>query len=195
MREIALTDTARSDVPEPLYQAALDCYLQFGLRKITLEDIARKAGVSRSTIYRQLGGKPEIVQMIAVRELTQIVMVIFAKLKPEDGLTTWAHIAFTEGLAILRDSPVIQKALRDERETLAGLTIQPQQSPNVVELTAAVLTPLVASNKDAARLTVSAEIAALLIVRLLFSLVLINENSEAEAVGLATALTQGLLKS
>ncbi|MGB0919857.1 MAG: TetR/AcrR family transcriptional regulator [Alphaproteobacteria bacterium] len=193
--KIELNPEFSADVPEPLYQAALECYLQYGLRKTTLEDIARKAGVSRSTIYRHLGGKPDIIQMIAMRELTALMGQIFDLLKPDAGLAEWAEIAFGDGLQLLRANKAVAKAINDEPELLSVLVIQPDQSPNILELTSLVLAPVVAGNKDAARLSVSPQLAATMIVRLLFSFVLINEAETDEPKAIARALVVGLLQN
>ncbi len=193
--KIELTAQPMDEAPPELYRAAVECFLQYGLRKITLEDIARKAGVSRSTIYRQLGGKPEIIQMIAMRELTALMYEVFELLDPNASLETWGQVAFSEGLHILRTNKVIQKAISDERETLALLVIQPAQSPNIIELTSMVLAPLIARNKDADRLSLSPQLAATMIVRLLFAQVLITETTPDEPTQIARALTDGLVKA
>ncbi|CAE7205122.1 truA [Symbiodinium microadriaticum] len=178
MAIIELSEVVRQDVPDKLYHAAVDSYLRYGLKKITLEDIAQSAGVSRSTIYRHLGGKPDIVQLIAMRELTRLMDEIFGLLKPEDSLRQWIDIAFADGLAVLRASPVIQKALNDEKESLATLVIQPDQHPTIIELTVAKLTPLLAGHKEAAALAIAPEIAATIIIRMLASMVLISETDQ-----------------
>ncbi|MEY4166731.1 MAG: hypothetical protein RIR52_555 [Acidobacteriota bacterium] len=43
-----------------IIDAALDCFLQFGYDKTTLEDIATRAGLSRTLLYLQFRNKEEI---------------------------------------------------------------------------------------------------------------------------------------
>lgn len=51
-----------------IVDAALDCFRRYGIAKTTVEDVARAAGVSRPTVYRQFrGGRDEIVLEVLVR--------------------------------------------------------------------------------------------------------------------------------
>lgn len=192
MQKFSIHMENTTEVPEHLYQAVVETYLQYGLRKTTLEDIARTAGVSRSTIYRQLGSKAEIIQLLAVRELTDLLTTIFSNLDPNGRLEDWADYAFTDGLAAIRANKVVQKATQHERETLAELVIKPQQEPNIIELTGSLLEGFIASSTEANRLRVPPAIAARLIVRLLFSLVIIDEAEQISPVELGRALVSGL---
>jgi AcrR family transcriptional regulator len=67
-------------VDEKVVHAALSCFARWGVAKTTLDDIAREAGVSRATIYRQFpGGKDVVLDAVAGRELAQF----FAGLRDE----------------------------------------------------------------------------------------------------------------
>ena len=47
---------------ERLLQATFACVARYGIGKTTIEDVAREAGVSRATVYRQFpGGKDQLV--------------------------------------------------------------------------------------------------------------------------------------
>ena len=46
---------------DPLLSAARDCVMDVGFRRTTLADVARRAGVSRMTVYRQYGDLASIV--------------------------------------------------------------------------------------------------------------------------------------
>jgi len=47
---------------ESIRQAALELFREHGFKKVSIEDIARKAGVSHVTIYNHFGGKEELVR-------------------------------------------------------------------------------------------------------------------------------------
>ncbi len=47
-----------------LLEAARECFLQFGYGKTTLEDIARRAGISRPLIYRQFRNKEQLFAVL-----------------------------------------------------------------------------------------------------------------------------------
>jgi AcrR family transcriptional regulator len=54
---------------DPVLDAARACVLDVGLRRTTLADVARRAGVSRMTLYRQYGDLSAIVSALLTSEL------------------------------------------------------------------------------------------------------------------------------
>jgi AcrR family transcriptional regulator len=52
-----------------ILEAARACVLDVGLRRTTLADVARRAGVSRMTVYRQYGDLSAIVSALLTNEL------------------------------------------------------------------------------------------------------------------------------
>ena len=55
--------------------AARDCILDVGWRRTTLTEVARRAGVSRMTIYRSWPDMPKLLGDLMTREWTAIVTV------------------------------------------------------------------------------------------------------------------------
>ena len=67
-------ESQRHSVPDAgdrdlILEAARACALDVGLRRTTLADVARRAGVSRMTVYRQYGDLSAIVSSLLTREL------------------------------------------------------------------------------------------------------------------------------
>jgi AcrR family transcriptional regulator len=58
---------------DPLLAAAHECVMDVGLRRTTLADVARRAGVSRMTVYRQWGDLEAIVSALLTSELVGLV--------------------------------------------------------------------------------------------------------------------------
>jgi AcrR family transcriptional regulator len=58
---------------DPLLSAARDCVMDVGFRRTTLADVARRAGVSRMTVYRQYGDLPTIVSALLTCELVALI--------------------------------------------------------------------------------------------------------------------------
>jgi AcrR family transcriptional regulator len=54
---------------DPILDAARACVLDVGLRRTTLADVARRAGLSRMTVYRQYGDLGAIVSALLTTEL------------------------------------------------------------------------------------------------------------------------------
>jgi len=53
--------------------AARECFLDVGLRRTTLADVARRAGVSRMTVYRQYGDFSSLVSALLTTELLGLI--------------------------------------------------------------------------------------------------------------------------
>lgn len=56
-----------------LLDAALACVMDVGLRRTTLADVARRAGVSRMTVYRQFTDLDTLVSALLTRELGAVI--------------------------------------------------------------------------------------------------------------------------
>jgi AcrR family transcriptional regulator len=58
---------------DPLLAAARQCVMDVGLKRMTLADVARRAGVSRMTVYRQYGDLQAIVSELLTCELVALI--------------------------------------------------------------------------------------------------------------------------
>ncbi|ONM46472.1 TetR/AcrR family transcriptional regulator [Nocardia donostiensis] len=56
-----------------ILDAALVRFGEFGVKKTTIEDIARQAGVDRVTVYRRIGSRDDVVQAVASREVAAVL--------------------------------------------------------------------------------------------------------------------------
>jgi AcrR family transcriptional regulator len=129
-----------SDTKERILEAAYACVARWGLSKTSVEDVAKEANLSRSTLYRYFpGGRDELVGAVvgwehdrfftrlyeAVRDATSLEEVI------ERGLT-FAHRAIAE-------HEVLQRVLLTEPELLLPhLTVKNER---MLRLVAGFLAP------------------------------------------------------
>jgi len=58
---------------EALLDATQECVLAVGVRRTTMTDVARRAGVSRMTLYRRFADVTSLMQALMTREFTQIL--------------------------------------------------------------------------------------------------------------------------
>jgi len=58
---------------EALLDAVHACVLAVGVRRTTMTDVARRAGVSRMTLYRRYADVTSLLQALMTREFTQII--------------------------------------------------------------------------------------------------------------------------
>jgi len=63
-------------------KAAWELFSQFGVEKVSIVDIARKAGVSQATIYNNFGSKEALVREFVTTAIDQLVNSVQAVLSP-----------------------------------------------------------------------------------------------------------------
>src|SRR5271163_1996461 len=69
--EVRRTDVAIDDEPtvrERIYEAAVECFNRNGIRRTSMEDVARQAGVSRPTIYYYFENKQALTVEAVLRQ-------------------------------------------------------------------------------------------------------------------------------
>jgi len=66
-----------------ILEAAQGLFGRHGLKKVTTDDIAREAHVSKSTIYKRYGNKHEILQAVVRREMGELMHRITAAVEDE----------------------------------------------------------------------------------------------------------------
>ncbi|WP_327091044.1 TetR/AcrR family transcriptional regulator [Nonomuraea sp. NBC_01738] len=89
--------------------AARDCVLAYGVRRTTLTDVARRAGVSRMTIYRRWPDVRTLVADLMTREWVAVL----------SGLDTSDPVrAVVAGVRALREHPLWRKIVEADPELL-----------------------------------------------------------------------------
>jgi AcrR family transcriptional regulator len=111
-------------VTERILDAALGQFEDFGLRRSTMEDIARRCGLSRITIYRRFPKKENLIEAVVLRELRSFLGELESVgghgISPEDRMIE--RLAFA--LLYLRGHALLRRLLRTEPEAiLPSLTV------------------------------------------------------------------------
>jgi len=101
---------------ERILDAALDLAAASGLRHLTMDDVARRAGVGRVTVYRRFGDRARLVDALTVREcrrcLAQLAGVVDLSLPVEERIAE----GFVGALRIAREHPLLARVARLEPE-------------------------------------------------------------------------------
>ncbi len=112
-----VTDPDSDDTGERIVAAALTCFTELGIRRTSMDDIARAARVGRTTVFRRFESKERLVQIVLLRivgQATERVQAVFHGARDlETGLTEALVVAVRE----LRDHPLFAKVLRIEPES------------------------------------------------------------------------------
>jgi len=64
---------------EGLLDAVQACVMAVGVRRTTMTDVARRAGVSRMTLYRRFADVTSLMQALMTREFTQVLGAVEAE--------------------------------------------------------------------------------------------------------------------
>ncbi|MEB3032302.1 TetR/AcrR family transcriptional regulator [[Mycobacterium] nativiensis] len=134
---------AGSAADAQILQAALDQFALTGVRRTSTDDIARRAGVNRATLYRRLGAKTEIVSAAFLYEAGRVLTEIDSGTgdlaeHPTDAEIDDYIVRFcTLTLAQVRENRLLHQLLEVDRdETLRALTVG---AGRVVEMASAFL--------------------------------------------------------
>lgn len=104
---------------ERLMQATFACVARYGIAKTTVEDVAREAGMSRATVYRQFpGGKDQLVGETVRWESTRFFQELTAAIEHAPDFTTTVEEAMYFAHAALAQHAVFQKVMETEPELL-----------------------------------------------------------------------------
>ncbi|MFD0692360.1 TetR/AcrR family transcriptional regulator [Actinomadura fibrosa] len=102
---------------DTVLDAARDCVLAVGVRRTTLTDIARRAGVSRMTLYRRWPDVRTIVADLMTREWVGIGASVQA---PDDGGPVRPRLVdgLVAGVRAFRADPLLRKIVEVDPELL-----------------------------------------------------------------------------
>ncbi|SCF10773.1 transcriptional regulator, TetR family [Micromonospora purpureochromogenes] len=94
-----------------MLDAARDCVLAYGVRRTTLTDVARRAGVSRMTVYRRWPDVQSLIGDLMSREWHQ-VLVATGEDEPDGPARSRLVARVAAGARLLREHPLLCK-IRD----------------------------------------------------------------------------------
>jgi len=107
--------TSTSAIDRAILDAARACVEEFGVRRTTLTEVARRAGVSRPTVYRRWPDTGSLVAELLVRELRGIV----GRTVPGTGAARARLVGgVVAGAAIVRANPLFAKIFRTDTDLM-----------------------------------------------------------------------------
>jgi AcrR family transcriptional regulator len=171
---------------DPFLDAAARCFARHGLRRTSVQDVARELGVDRTTVYRQVGTIPQQARLLAARELHRMVASIPGRAPQPVGPVGVIEI-MASVIEDVRSHPVIAKLLADDTDTITLTTLA--ELPPLLERVATGLSPMLAAAMSAGVLAPrEPNILAEWLIRLVVTLVLVPPK-----VDLGTFLSELLL--
>ncbi|ULE34187.1 TetR/AcrR family transcriptional regulator [Mycobacterium sp. IDR2000157661] len=111
--------------PDAAVQAILDAaVIEFdrqGFHRVALDDVARRAGVSRTTIYRRFANRDELVAAVIERENIALFADIADEVKRAGPQANYYVEAFTLSILKFRRHRVLYRMVSDEPALLLEL--------------------------------------------------------------------------
>lgn len=103
---------------QQILDAALALFLEFGLRRTTMDDVAKRAGIGRITVYRHYEDKNTLFQAVVMRECLRAIRSVERQLATIES----PEQRFIEGFVLVvngaRKHPLISRLLQTEPEWL-----------------------------------------------------------------------------
>jgi AcrR family transcriptional regulator len=101
--------------------AALDQFADYGIRRSTIDDVARHAGVSRVTVFRRFTSKQRLVEFVVAREIRRGMDELDRAWRGDESLEDRLVHGFSFAVRFTREHPLFGRLLKSEPEVLLPL--------------------------------------------------------------------------
>ena len=95
-------------VRDRLLDAAYELTVRWGWGKVRMADVAKAAGFSRQTVYDQFGGRDELAQELALRELDRFLDGLEVAMDGEDEVAAAIEAAARFALELAARNPLVR---------------------------------------------------------------------------------------
>jgi AcrR family transcriptional regulator len=112
------TRESADSVESRILDAALVQFGRVGIKKTTIEDIARQAGVDRVTVYRRVGSRDDVVKIVTTREVGRVLAELADLPDRHDTLDGLVADIFVTVVTRWRTHPLVQRMLTLEPERI-----------------------------------------------------------------------------
>lgn len=182
-------------------QEILDCaralYIEYGLRRTTMEDVAKSAGIGRATLYRRFSDKEQLFQAVILRDVQRDLAHIQEAVARQKTFLDGLLEGFVLAIGLLYHNPLLSRLLTTEPDTV--LPFLTTGFGPVMAYARNYMTPQIVSGQKAGHIrNQSADVLAEMLLRLIHSLMLtrigaINPGDEASVRDFANQFLRPLL--
>ena len=116
--DLVLADPDTDGVGESIVDAALAEFLAYGLRRTNVDAVARRAKVSRATLYRRFRDKDALVQAVLVRECRRFFGSIADAVTGVSTMEERLVEGFVVGVRYARADRLLNRLLASDPEAL-----------------------------------------------------------------------------
>lgn len=112
-------DEAADRTSQRILDAALTEAAGVGLRRITVEDVVRRAGVSRMTAYRRYPRRDDLVEALVRRETQRFLGAVADAIENTEDPNEGVVEAFIAAVSFAREHPILRRAGQNEPAPIA----------------------------------------------------------------------------
>jgi AcrR family transcriptional regulator len=162
---------------ERILDAALELCAASGVRHLTMDEVAERAGVGRMTVYRRFGSRERLEETLAVREARRCLAELDSTVDPGAPIADQIAQGMLTSLRLIREHPLLERMAR--LEPAAALAALTAEGSAVFAMGRAFVAARIAESQRAGMLDpgLDAEHAAEILVRLGFSFLLIPDSA------------------
>ncbi|NKY51502.1 TetR/AcrR family transcriptional regulator [Nocardia vermiculata] len=114
------------DIRSRVLDAACEQFSLLGVRRSTVDDVARRANVSRITVYRRFATKDALVEQVILREYRRYFDQFLSEIRQAHTVADRVVLGFVGSLRAIRDNPIIGGLLAGEPDMLVSSMISDQ---------------------------------------------------------------------
>ncbi|MFH8346624.1 TetR/AcrR family transcriptional regulator [Streptomyces sp. NPDC018045] len=121
--EVAFTEAVEGaeggdEVSARLLDAAYEQFCRMGIKRSTMTDVARLAGVSRITAYRRFATKDQLVEQVVRREFRRYFDRFIEDIRDAETIADRVVLGFATSLRTIRDNRLIGGLLAAEPDAV-----------------------------------------------------------------------------
>lgn len=173
---------APAGIRDRLINEAWQITCDTGWSDVTMAKLGGRVGVSRQTVYNELGSKPALGRALVLRELERFLAVVSAELDRHDDVVEAIRSASEQLLVMARENPLLRAVLSSAHGgTNELLPLLTTQSEAVIQAATTVIADRIPARFPGLGLTQQElEVALDTIVRLVLSQVMQPGKPPAE---------------
>lgn len=109
------------ETPDRILDAAVEVAALHGLRRLSVAEVAKRAGISRPTLYKHFDSKDALVAAAVQRAAAEMVDAVHDVVVGIDDPREALEAGVLLALRLVRDHPLLDRVVRTEPETLIPL--------------------------------------------------------------------------
>ncbi|MBL7498252.1 TetR/AcrR family transcriptional regulator [Frankia sp. CNm7] len=106
-----------------ILDAAYEQFCRMGIQRSTMEDVARRAGVSRITVYRRFTTKDVLVEQVVRREFRRYFDQFLVDIRQAKTVADRLVLGFVSSLRAVRRNPLIGGLIATEPDLLVASVV------------------------------------------------------------------------